>query len=138
MSLERNAGWPEWPVCRFDELANPGAKGFFVGDGEWPFRGFVVRKDQEIFAYANVCPHQRHPLDLLPDVFLTDDGETIRCSSHGALFHLESGLCLFGPCVGHSLMNLESRIGSDRIVMVTAPASLRDAGEIIGSGFDTA
>ena len=130
-------GWSEWPVCHFDELPDPGAKGFLVGDGEWPFRGFVVRKSQEVFAYANVCPHQRHPLDLLPDVFLTDDRESIRCSSHGALFDLTSGLCVFGPCVGHKLMRLESRIDSDRSVLVVAPASLRDAGPIIDGGFDT-
>lgn len=136
MSIERQTGWPEWPVCTIDELSDPGARGFFVGDGEWPFRGFVVRKGEQIFAYGNICPHQRHPLDLLPDDFLTDDREMIRCSSHGALFEFESGRCLFGPCVGRSLMSLESRIDAERMVMVTAPASLRDAGEIIGSGFD--
>jgi len=134
----RRHDWPEWLVCHFDDLTNPGARGFLVGEGEWPFRGFVVRKGQEIFAYANVCPHQRHPLDLVPDVFLTDDRESIRCSSHGALFDLESGLCVFGPCVGHELMQLESRVGSDRSVLVVAPASLRDAGPIIDTGFDTA
>lgn len=138
MSNDLPRGWPEWPVCRFDELPNPGAKAFLVGDGEWPFRGFVVRKGREIFAYANVCPHQRHPLDLLPDAFLTDDNESIRCSSHGALFELTTGLCVFGPCIGHKLMQLESRIDSDRRVRVVAPASLRDAGPIIGCGFDTA
>jgi nitrite reductase/ring-hydroxylating ferredoxin subunit len=135
MTIESGRDWPEWPVCRFDDLADPGAKGFFVGDGEWPFRGFVVRRGAEVFAFANICPHQRHPLDLDPDDFLTGDGESIRCSSHGALFSPESGLCIFGPCVGQSLMQLESRKGADGNVLVTAPASLRDAGPIIGSGF---
>ena len=138
MSENRHHDWSEWLVCHFDDLTNPGARGFLVGNGEWPFRGFVVRKGQEVFAYANVCPHQRHPLDLAPDVFLTGDRESIRCSSHGALFDLESGLCVFGPCVGHELMQLETRIGSDRSVLVMAPASLRDAGPIVDTGFDTA
>lgn len=138
MSDETQPGWPEWPVCRFDDLTNPGARGFLVGDGEWPFRGFVVRKGSEIFAYANVCPHRRHPLDLLPDVFLTGDGESIRCSSHGALFDPGSGLCVLGPCVGQELMRLEARTGPDGRVLVIAPASLRDAGPIIDGGFDTA
>jgi nitrite reductase/ring-hydroxylating ferredoxin subunit len=129
--------WPEWPVCRLDDLAVPGAKGFYVGDGEWPFRGFVVRKGREIFAYANICPHRRHPLDLLPDAFLVEDGQLIRCASHGALFSPETGLCLTGPCSGRSLMKLESRLDSDRFVRVKAPDSLRDAGPIIDGGFGT-
>jgi nitrite reductase/ring-hydroxylating ferredoxin subunit len=136
VSTGQHRDWPEWPVCGLDDLADPGARSFFVGSGEWPFRGFVVRKGENIFAYANICPHRRHPLDSFPDAFLTNDGETIRCSSHGALFQLESGLCVFGPCVGRSLMKLESRIGAGQLVLVTAPASLRDAGEIIGSGFN--
>jgi len=129
--------WPEWPVCRLDDLADPGAKGFYTGDGEWPFRGFVVRKGGEIFAYANICPHRRHPLDLLPDAFLVEDGRLIRCDSHGALFSPETGLCLAGPCSGRSLMKLEARLDSDRFVRVKAPGSLRDARPIIDAGFST-
>ncbi len=128
--------WPEWPVCRFDELGNPGAKGFYVGDGDWPFRGFVVRKGENIFAYANICPHRRHPLDFLPDAFLVEGGELIRCASHGALFEPGIGLCVFGPCRGENLMKLAGRLDNNGTIYITAPASLRDAGPIIGSDFD--
>ena len=137
MSADPQRGWPEWPVCRLDSLADPGAKGFYVGDGEWPFRGFVVRFNDEIFAYANICPHRRYPLDLLENEFLVDDGQLIRCASHGALFNLETGLCVAGPCAGRSLMRLALRVAADQKVLVKAPASLRDAGEIIGPGFET-
>lgn len=138
MTIESTKSWPEWPVCRLDDLSDPGARGFLVGDGEWPFRGFVVRRGEAIYAYANVCPHQRHPLDLRPDAFLTDDKESIRCSSHGALFELTTGLCVFGPCIGQELMQLDSRVDPDRRVLVVAPASLHDAGPIIGGEFGTA
>jgi nitrite reductase/ring-hydroxylating ferredoxin subunit len=137
VTAESSESWPEWPVCNVDDLPDPGAQGFYVGDGEWPFRGFVVREGPDIFAYANICPHQRHPLDMLENQFLVDDGKLIRCASHGALFEPGTGRCVAGPCAGKSLMRLAVRIDKNQGVIVTAPASLRDAGPIIGQGFDT-
>jgi nitrite reductase/ring-hydroxylating ferredoxin subunit len=131
VNAETPGNWPEWPVCRLEDLGDPGAKGFYVGDGDWPFRGFVVRSSAEIRAYANICPHRRHPLDLMEDQFLMDDGQLIRCASHGALFEWATGLCVVGPCVGKHLMRLDVRIDKENQVIVTAPASLLDAGEII-------
>jgi len=118
--------WPEWPVARLDELPVPGARGFLAGDGDWPFRGFVVRRADRLYAYANICPHQRHPLDLLPDEFLVDDGRLIRCASHGALFEPDTGRCVFGPCIGKFLVRLPCRVNAG-VVYVRAPASLRGA-----------
>ena len=137
MSTSPPRDWPERPICGLDELDDPGAKGFYVGDGEWPFRGFVIRKGAEIFAYANICPHRRRPLDMLPDAFLIDDGRMIRCASHGALFSPETGMCLTGPCAGRSLMKLEARIDADQIVRIQAPDSLQEAGQIIDADFST-
>jgi len=137
MSADPQGDWSDWPVCRFDDLADPGAKAFYVGEGDWPFRGFVIRRNAEIHAYANICPHRRHPLDLLEGQFLVNDGEMIRCASHGALFEPATGFCVVGPCVGKHLMRLAVRIDQENQVIVTAPSSLRDAGDIIGQGFDT-
>lgn len=119
--------WPEWPVCRVEDIDEPGALGFLLGDGDWPFRGFVVRREDKLYAYANVCPHARHPLDMLPDAFLVRDGSMIRCGSHGAMFVPETGECVIGPCVGARLLALEARQDADGYVIVRAPASLRDA-----------
>jgi nitrite reductase/ring-hydroxylating ferredoxin subunit len=116
--------WPERPVMRIAELGDPDAKGFSVGDGDWPFRGVIVNKDGEFFAYANVCPHRRHPLDLVPDAFLTENGNQIRCASHGALFVPETGACVAGPCMGFGLLELPSRLGSDGTIYVRAPDSM--------------
>jgi nitrite reductase/ring-hydroxylating ferredoxin subunit len=118
--------WSEWPVTRFDDLSVPGARGFLVGDGDWPFRGVVVRQGSDVYAYANVCPHQQHALDLVPDDFLAADGRLIRCASHGAMFTPEDGRCVIGPCVGKHLMKLECRVEKG-VVLVRAPASLRNA-----------
>jgi nitrite reductase/ring-hydroxylating ferredoxin subunit len=43
---------------------------------------------------------------LQPHRFLTAERELIVCASHGALFALDSGLCVAGPCVGRSLRSI--------------------------------
>lgn len=129
--------WPEWPICSLEGIGASGAKAFLVGDGEWPCRGFVVRAGDELYAYANVCPHRRHPLDSLPGRILIDDGRLIRCGSHGALFKIETGECVFGPCFGARLMPLQLRISESGEVYVRAPDNLREVLErqVGGSGF---
>jgi nitrite reductase/ring-hydroxylating ferredoxin subunit len=67
-------------------------------------RGVVVRLDAGgVRAYVNWCPHAGHPLNLRPHRFLTPDRALLVCSSHGALFERETGLCIAGPCAGKSL-----------------------------------
>ena len=126
--MKHAADWPEWPVCHLDSIVASGSRGFLVGDGDWPFRGFVLHSGDAVFAYANVCPHARHPLDMLPDVFLVPDGSMIRCGSHGALFAPESGECMVGPCVGASLLRLDVRVDDQGVVFVRAPNTMRDHG----------
>ena len=74
-------------VCAFDDLSDPGCREFRIGEGDWPFKGFVVRQDRNIYAYQNFCAHVGHPLNWQPNRFLTEDGSHIICSSHGATYH---------------------------------------------------
>ena len=90
-------------LCSLAELEATGSKGFAVGEGDWPLRGFVVRTSQGVAAYVNNCPHAGHPLNFRPDKFLTPDRSLILCGSHGALFTRDDGLCIAGPCPGQSL-----------------------------------
>jgi nitrite reductase/ring-hydroxylating ferredoxin subunit len=90
-------------ICRFSDVPDPGARGFTIGTGDWPLRGFIVRVNAEVRGYINHCPHAGHPLDIVPHRFLTDDGALILCGSHGALFDKLSGYCIAGPCAGRSL-----------------------------------
>jgi nitrite reductase/ring-hydroxylating ferredoxin subunit len=119
-----SGSWAEHAACRLVQLGDPGAREFVVGEEDWPFRGIVVRRGGAVYAYANVCPHKGHPLNLADDDFLVTvagQGQLLRCASHGALFVLENGLCVAGPCSGRSLQRLECRIG-DGVVLVRAPA----------------
>ncbi|MGI9262398.1 MAG: Rieske (2Fe-2S) protein [Woeseiaceae bacterium] len=102
------------------DLADPGSREFRIGAGDWPFKGFVVRRGDDVFAYQNFCMHVGHPLNWQPDRFLTDDGEQIVCASHGALYNIETGLCTSGPCPGKSLRPVQVEIRDGNIV-VTGP-----------------
>ena len=93
-------------VCHLDELQEGSARGFTVGEGDWPLRGFVLRAAGAVRAYVNHCPHAGHPLNLRPHRFLTADGSLIVCASHGALFEKATGYCVAGPCAGRSLTPL--------------------------------
>ena len=63
----------------------------------------VIRRGNEFFAYYNSCPHAGTPLDLMPDQFICRYSGHILCSTHGARFRIEDGLCLDGPCPGARL-----------------------------------
>ena len=107
-----------------DDLENPGCREFKIGDGDWPFRGFVVRQGNDVFAYQNYCMHAGHPLNWKPGQFLTKDKSKIMCASHGALYDIESGECVAGPCPGKLLRRVEARVENGQVV-VKGPDSLR-------------
>ncbi len=84
-------------VGPLDELEDPGCREFAIGDGDWPFRGFVVRHCVDGFAYQNVCSHVGHPLNWSEHRFLTKDRSAIICASHGATYDIKTGRCIAGP-----------------------------------------
>ena len=106
-------------VCRETELEAHGVRGFTIGAGDWPLRGFVVRVGAHLRGYVNRCPHAGHPLNLLPDRFLTPDGALLLCSSHGALFELTTGDCIDGPCPGQSLTPIPIQIRDGYVLLAT-------------------
>ncbi len=111
-------------LCRFDELADPGSLSVSIGTGHWPLRAFVVRRGAQAFAYVNRCPHAGHPLDWLPNRFLNAEESLIQCASHGALFTLESGHCVVGPCAGKSLISIAVQVIAGDVVLLEDPEGL--------------
>jgi len=104
-------------LCAVDDLAERPCRGFRVGEGPWPLSGFLVRKGNRIHAYLNRCPHAGHPLNLKPDEFLTPDRSLIVCCSHGALFEIDTGYCVDGPCAGQALTEIPIEVESGYVLL---------------------
>jgi nitrite reductase/ring-hydroxylating ferredoxin subunit len=86
-------------LCRLEEIADPGSKGFTVEEREL----FVVRAGETVVAYRNSCPHTGGPLDWIEGRFLDLPQLHILCATHGALFRVADGHCFAGPCQGQAL-----------------------------------
>lgn len=86
-----------------DLIKDGGARNYVLQIGEARFHGFVVRKGEAVFGYVDRCPHAGLPLAQQLDQYLTPDGGLIACSWHGAVFTVEAGACVGGPCVGAKL-----------------------------------
>lgn len=79
--------------------------------------GFAVNHEGRTYAYVNSCPHVGTSLDLWPNELLSEDKTMLVCSTHGALFAPDSGLCLAGPCAGDHLTPLAVRIDGRDVVV---------------------
>lgn len=95
-------------LCHLDDIEEGRAKGFEIGAKQL----FAVRKDDQLHLYYNYCPHLGTPLEWLEDQFLDPDGAFIQCATHGALFVIESGQCIQGPCRGKSLKAIPFVMGN--------------------------
>jgi nitrite reductase/ring-hydroxylating ferredoxin subunit len=71
-------------------------------DGE-PQSLIVRRHGDHVRAWLNICPHAGRRLDWAPGRFLVDQGRLV-CAAHGAIFEMEHGECVAGPCRGASLV----------------------------------
>lgn len=92
-------------LCTSAELVDASSRGFEIG-GQ---KVFAVRREGRVYAYQNRCPHRGVGLEWQPDQFLDPSASLIQCATHGALFLIESGECVAGPCAGQSLTALKCR-----------------------------
>jgi len=117
------SGAAEIAVGPLSAIEDPGCREFQIGEGDWPFRGFVVRQADKVYAYQNFCAHVGHPLNWMPDGFLTRDNAAIICASHGAQYEIDTGLCFRGPCIGKSLRAVDVAV-REGVIYVTGPTSM--------------
>ena len=68
----------------------------------------AVQWDGQFHVYLNRCPHLGVELNWMPDQFMDSDGTLLMCATHGALFRVETGECLAGPCQGQALTRIPS------------------------------
>jgi nitrite reductase/ring-hydroxylating ferredoxin subunit len=105
-------------LCRLAELPEGSSRGFTVDVDSGRDDIFLVRKNGRLFGYRNSCPHTGSPLDWVPDQFLNIDGDLIQCATHHALFRIEDGACIAGPCAGRELSPVTLEIRNDEIFLM--------------------
>jgi len=112
-------------VCRLEDIEDPGSKGMAVSIAGQLQDIFIVRRGDSVFGYLNSCPHTGGPLDWTPDRFLDLDGRYIQCAMHAALFRVEDGRCIAGPCNGDRLTPVPVEVDAG---VVRLDASAGDTG----------
>ena len=70
---------------------------FQFGEGRRVFSMLVVRRQGDVHAYVNACPHVFLPLTFRSPRLLSEDGERLECSNHLAEFAVDDGRALSGP-----------------------------------------
>jgi nitrite reductase/ring-hydroxylating ferredoxin subunit len=102
--IRYGSGGHKRPVCALEELIRDGTR-TVAGDTDCP-EFFLVADGGAVRAYVNSCPHTGAPLNWLPNQFLSLDGRHIQCANHLALFRIDDGRCVHGPCMGQGLTSV--------------------------------
>tara|TARA_B100001939_G_scaffold343387_1_gene355997 strand:+ start:3810 stop:4187 length:378 start_codon:yes stop_codon:yes gene_type:complete len=105
-------------LCRLRDIEDGRAREFTFGDAKAPFYMFVQRRGAQVFAYENACPHMYAPLNLKEGVFTEKSGRYFLCNFHGALFEVETGKCVAGPCAGRSLRSVAVTLEGGNVVVL--------------------
>jgi nitrite reductase/ring-hydroxylating ferredoxin subunit len=107
-------------LCPLEEIPDGTGRGFTLKSGAvgdpHGLDILVVRSGERVFGYVNCCPHARSPLDWTPDQFMSRDGRHIQCATHGALFEIETGRCIRGPCVGQCLTPVPLTVADGQVI----------------------
>lgn len=109
---------PDQFLCSVEDIPEGGSRAFVVRVSDIAQDIFLVRREHDVVAYSNSCPHTKGPLDWVPGQFLNLAGDLIQCATHDALFRIEDGLCISGPCAGQSLLPVPIRIANHSVWLV--------------------
>jgi len=90
-------------LCNLSDIEDGSSAAFTVHIDGKTNMVLAVRNGERAVVYLNSCPHTGAPLDLNEGKFLTRERKHIICSTHGALFRIEDGYCISGPCQSSSL-----------------------------------
>ena len=105
-------------LCRLADVPDGGSSGFAVHWRGELLRLMILRRDDHVFVYVNRCPHAGLPLDFRPGQFLTRAKTQILCANHGAVFRIEDGFCVSGPCAGTSLQRSATEVRNGTVYLV--------------------
>ena len=106
-------------LCALSELEENVGRSFCSPAGEV----ILVLRDAQVYAWQNICPHLGINLEFNPDEFMDCEQHYLVCSNHGALFQVEDGRCVAGPCQGESLLSVPISIVSGEIRLAETAAN---------------
>lgn len=87
------------PQLLVSDIPEGGSLGFIHNQQKM----FAVKTQGKLFIYLNNCPHLNVELNWQEHQFLDSSNTMIQCANHGALFVIENGKCVAGPCSGRKL-----------------------------------
>jgi nitrite reductase/ring-hydroxylating ferredoxin subunit len=93
-------------LCAAGDVSEGQGREVVFGEGKDAFRIVLFRVGSRVLAYHNCCPHFSLPLNYEPDLFHLLDGGVLMCAHHTAMFRIEDGACIDGPCAGASLTSI--------------------------------
>lgn len=102
-------------LCALNEIEDGQSAGFVIETTDGKRSVIAVRQSDSVYAYVNSCPHIGAPLDFVAGQFLNREKTHIMCSTHGALFEINSGLCVSGPCTDKYLEVLETKVNGGTV-----------------------
>lgn len=105
-------------LCDIADIEDGSAKEFSYRSGTDFHDIFIQRKENEIYAFVNMCPHAGTPLNMEEGLFMERTGTYLMCHTHGALFQLNDGLCVAGPCNGDRLQSVDVKLVNGKIIVV--------------------
>ena len=105
-------------ACTLIKLRKSRCLGVEITHNSGVIQCFLVYQNHHVFSYINRCPHTGVNLDWMPHQFLDNNNELIQCATHGALFTIDDGLCIRGPCVGDRLQKVENVIVNNDIYLI--------------------
>ncbi|WP_284777893.1 Rieske (2Fe-2S) protein [Agrobacterium sp. lyk4-40-TYG-31] len=109
-------------LCHSRDIEEGQAKGF------GPFEGgrrkvIVVRRNGMFYGWLDACPHYSTgtPMAWRTDAYMNCEKTHLTCHSHGAMFEIETGECVLGPCLGQALTAVEITMNDDGEIFVVKP-----------------
>ncbi len=97
-------------------MNDPDAVSVVLGSGTERIDVIVVRSGKHLAAFLNECPHAFTTLETFDGRFFdADDASLLVCSTHGARFRVDDGLCVEGPCLGKRLTPVPIAVVGDEI-----------------------
>lgn len=90
-------------LCAADAIPEGGAREVFVGPPDDALHVVLFKRGGRVFVYRNRCPHFLLPLNAGPGRFILFKDGLVMCAWHSAVFRIEDGAGIDGPCMGAGL-----------------------------------